>query len=48
MNNQFNDYFLDFIDTKTYKCKQNLPKKTQKRSCIVRFDKKAIEIIENL
>ena len=45
INTRFYSYVLDIIGTKTYKFKQNAPKKTHKHISIVKFDHKALEVI---
>ena len=42
MNNYYNNYLLDIIDTRIYKSKQIVPKKTHKHICI---DNEALEAI---
>ena len=45
INNHFYNYILDIVDTNTYKLKQITPKKTHKRTCIIKFDNEVLAII---
>ena len=45
INDHFYNYVLDIIDSKIYKSKEAVPKKTHKYICFVQFESKVLETI---